>query len=407
MSSDVDVLILGGSFAGVEVVHQLLRLADRAPPTIAVVDRQAEHGYLPLVQERMVGTLAADETRLRTRTYVESVPGARYIQAEIEAFDPETKTVTLADGTTLRGRFVVIALGSVADAPTAIPGAEHLTAYKLESEFDKARASMSARLEADPEASLVVVGGGISGCELAGELACRSTGSSRPRVTLVSAGESVMPEFSNRVQTKAAAALRKQGVELRLGARVVEAHARGLVLRERGAKADETLELEAAATFWAGGIRPAPILAELGVPLDDDGWLRVGPTLQCFSTATPTHPDIFACGDAVRIYGGDGRWPTMQRAIECIWQAKVVAKNILRLADEPKAYPEGVPPLRPHKLRKTFFFGLSLGGRSFVVYRWLMLDIPGLNHWFRRWLMRQYFSRYTPLPGSGGRPSAD
>ena len=156
--------------------------------------------------------------------------------------------------------------------------------------------------------------------------------------------------------------------------------------------------LDAALTFWAGGIRPAPVLEHLGLPRTDDGWLSVGPTLQCFPTPEPTHPEIFACGDAVRVVSGDGVWPTMQRAIECLWQAKVVARNIAVLVEHsPKD--GAIPPLRPHVLRPRFAYGVSLGARSLIVYGSLRIDFPMINVWFRRWLMRQYFARYSPRSG--------
>ena len=86
----------------------------------------------------------------------------------------------------------------------------------------------------------------------------------------------------------------------------------------------------------------------------------------------------------------------MQRAIECIWQAKVVARNIAALVDHAPDYPQGVPPLRPHVLRETFPYGVSLGDHSLVVYERVRADLPVINVWFRRWLMRQYFARYAP-----------
>ena len=36
-----------------------------------------------------------------------------------------------------------------------------------------------------------------------------------------------------------------------------------------------------------------------------------------------------------------------------------------------------------------------MGAHSLVVYGRWMLDVPGINQWFRRWLMRQYFARYA------------
>ena len=123
----------------------------------------------------------------------------------------------------------------------------------------------------------------------------------------------------------------------------------------------------------------------------------MGPTLQCFPSADAKRYDIFACGDAVRIEGGEGRWPTMQRAIECLWQAKVVAKNLVKLLKEKKGYPEGLPPLVPHTLRETFPYGVSVGGKSLLVVGGVATHVPGVTHGFRRFLMRQYFARYTPL----------
>jgi len=40
---------------------------------------------------------------------------------------------------------------------------------------------------------------------------------------------------------------------------------------------------------------------------------------------------------------------------------------------------------------------VSLGKRSLVVWGPLVVDAPGVNHWFRRWLMQQYFARYPAL----------
>jgi NADH:ubiquinone reductase (H+-translocating) len=244
---------------------------------------------------------------------------------------------------------------------------------------------------------VVVVGGGISGVELAAELA--HVGRERVAVTLVSMGERLLPELSAGVGRKAAAVLRGLGVELRLRARVTVAEPEAVVLRAQAAEGEASAveeRIACAAAFWAGGIRPAPVLQHLGLPRTAEGWLAVGPTLQCFATAVPSQPDVLACGDAVRVVGGEGEWPTMQRAIECLWQAKVVAKNLVTLAAQRPEYPQGVPPLLPHVLRPRFAYGVSLGGQSLVVYDGARVNVPWVNVWFRRWLMRQYFARYAP-----------
>ena len=64
-----------------------------------------------------------------------------------------------------------------------------------------------------------------------------------------------------------------------------------------------------------------------------------------------------------------------------------------------------MPPLQPHTLRPGFAYGVSLGRRSLVVWGPLCVDLPRINHWFRRWLMRQYFARY-PAPAPAAELSA-
>jgi NADH:ubiquinone reductase (H+-translocating) len=423
-----DVLILGASFAGIELVHQLRGSRAGRALKITVVDRQAAHGYIPLVQERLCGRMPLAATELSTAQAVAGA-GGRYVVGEVVGLDVEARAVRLASGERIAGRFVVVALGSVLAPPPGLEGRQHLLGYKLAGEFADARAHLQALLggeempvpkvssggadhpyrEGEPAVSrrLVVIGGGISGVELAGELAhlarARPAGWRVPEVTLVQGGERLLPHLSVRAGRRAEHHLRRQGVDLRLRTRVVRVTPSAVAVHGPGGAED----IACGGAYWAGGVRPAPVLAALDLPHTPDGWLAVGPTLQCFPTPRPSRPDIFACGDAVRVVGGTGEWATMQRAIECIWQAKVVARAILRLAAEPANYPNGVPSLQPHRLRTDFPHGVSIGGASLIVYGRLVVDSAALNTWFRRFLMRQYFARYArkgppSLAGSRG-----
>ncbi|PRQ04502.1 NADH dehydrogenase [Enhygromyxa salina] len=395
---DADVLILGGSFTGVELVR-LLRKARRGRKLeIIVVDRQRSHPYIPLGHELLTERMAAGvsgETELETAGYVESRPPARWISGEIVGFEPETHTVTLGDGRSFSARFVVVALGSEVRAPASLPGGAGLLAYKSTEQFEECKAALERRLAGggEPETALVV-GGGISGVEIAGELAyldrARPSGWRAPKVVMVHGGERLLPGLTARAGIRAAAALRAQGVELHLETRVVEIADRHATIR--GPEGEQTIPFGLG--FWGGGLVPPPVLSELGLPMTDDGWLRVGPTLQCFSSSTE-EPEIFAGGDVARVHGGTGRWPTMRRAIEGIFAAQTIAANILELARCSPDYPgEGVPPLMPHTLWSDFPHGVSIGGRSLIVYGRVVFSVSWFNVWFRRFLMRRYMRRY-------------
>lgn len=375
-TTQTDVLVLGASFAGLEFVHQLRRARGGREPSIVVVDRQTEHLYLPLVHERIAGRGPAARRLLPTARVLRERYRTDFRRGVVAEFLPDTKTVVLESGERIAGRYVVVALGSTITPPPTIPGHDRLGTFKFLDGADRLRDEGLA-------GPVVVVGGGLTGVELAAELVA-----TRGRaVTLVEAGDRLLSGLHPRWGRHAVKVLRRQGVVVELGTRLVKAGDDGVVVEGQGG--ERTLPCGTA--VWAGGVRPAPVVGRLGLPTDDRGWIRVGPTLQCFPTAPDGRTGIFACGDIVRVHGGTGPWPTMQRAIECLWQAKVAARNVAAMRG---AEQDGYPALRPHVLRRDFPHGVSLGRTSWAVYGPLHVSVPGLNHWFRRWLMARYFARY-------------
>jgi NADH dehydrogenase len=345
--------------------------------------------------------------------------GYRYVLGEVVGIDVQTKTVQLASGERVSGRFVVVALGSALAAPQQLPGREHLLGYKFADEFDEARTHLAALLDgtgaripqADPRRGrsqdndavgwrrLVVIGGGISGVELAGELAhlarVRPPGWRAPAVTLIHSGTRLLPQLSERAGRRAESLLRQQHVDVCLRTRVVRVE-RAVVMVDGpgGAK-----EIPCDGAYWAGGLQ-AGVLADLDLARTPTGWLSVDPTFQC-STAPGSHPDIFAFGDAVRVVDGTSEWPTIQRATECLPQAKVVARNIMLLAAEPPGYPNGVPPLVSYRLHSQAPYGVNIGGAALLVIGRLVLNAPRFNTWVRRsvvlpWYLRRHRVQCRP-----------
>jgi len=154
--------------------------------------------------------------------------------------------------------------------------------------------------------TIVIVGGGPTGVELAGqvrELAVRSlTGDFRKirpasvRVVLADGGAEPLATFGDRLSGRAASALEKRGVELRMHSRVVGVDAFGVDVdgpsgRER---------ITAGTVIWAAGVQASPLaglLAEAtGATTDRAGRIAVLPDL-----SLPGHPEVFAVGDMATI----------------------------------------------------------------------------------------------------------
>ncbi len=398
MSSGHDVVICGASFAGIELARWVA-MRGEGGLRVAVVDRVRQHGYLPLVHERLTGRLPLETSRVETAAYVESLWGFTFVQGVVSGVDPGARRVHLADGRVLRGRQLVLALGSSLAPPPGLDGAGHLWRYKTEADLLRAREALRRVCTGSTVPRLVVIGGGLSGVELAAELGALGraapAGWRAPAVTLLTRGQALLPGLTPRAGRLAHRVLRELGVDVRLGSAVSRIAPDGVAFADLATGAEH--ERDADGVFWSGGIRPAPVLAGLELGHTRGGWLEVDPYLRAQGPGGGPMPGVWACGDAVRVVEHGEPWSTMQRAIECLWQARVVAWNVLAALDRPGA----LPPER-HVLRRDFPHGVSLGPRSLVVVGPLVWDRPRFGRWLRRFLMRRYQSRYRPrAPGAG------
>ena len=154
--------------------------------------------------------------------------------------------------------------------------------------------------------TIVVVGAGPTGVELAGqirELATRSLrrefrtfDASSIRVILVDGGAEPLATFGDKLSVKTATTLEHLGVEMRMEARVVGVDGSGVDVQGKEA----TSRIEARTTIWAAGVQASPLaglLAEAcGAEVDRAGRISVLPDL-----TLPGHPEVFAVGDMVSL----------------------------------------------------------------------------------------------------------
>lgn len=188
------------------------------------------------------------------------------------------RELLLGDGSTLGFDHLVYAVGSRADRRA--PGAEH--AYTVGDLEDAERLRMRLR-ELGAGSAVVIVGGGLTGIEAAAEIAEQRTDL---RVHLVSAGP-VAAGLAPGGRRSVSRTLARLGVQVREGARVQRVEAGHVVL-------DDTTELAADATVWAGAFSVPDLARRSGLPVDASGRLRTDENLVCVG-----HPEIVGVGDAV------------------------------------------------------------------------------------------------------------
>jgi NADH dehydrogenase len=152
------------------------------------------------------------------------------------------------------------------------------------------------------------------------------------RVILLDAAPQVLPPFGARLGQKSKKALEALGIEVQLGAMVVDVDERGLDVQYK----DGThRHIDAVTKVWAAGVSASPLGALLakqsGAPLDRAGRIGVNPDL-----TLPGHPEVFVIGDMINLDHLPG---VAQVAIQ---GARYAAREIRNRQD-------GKPPQKPFR----------------------------------------------------------
>ncbi len=372
------VIVVGGGFSGLAVAR---RLEHRA--RVTVVSDQNFQLFTPMLAEVASGDL---DPRHIITPIRQMAPNARVVSGVVESIDPDRRAVKVnrpfgLAPVELTADALVVALGSV-PATFGIPGVDEWTIpFKTISDAIKIRNRILALLESateepDPRITHVaVVGAGYSGAELAAALADFLGAASRrffttaphPAVTLIDAVDRVAPTLSKRLSASAERALSRRGVDLVLGERVEKVTPHGLELRSGR-------RIDAETVIWSAGVRPNPLVAEIGLPTDR-GRLVVDSRMQAA-------PGIFAVGDSGLIPDGKGGIspPTAQFALR---QGKYLGHHLPAIVAG-----ESAPPFKYRNLGEL----VSLGHRN-AVGQVLRLPVSGFAAWF---LWRSYYLMRLP-----------
>ena len=345
------VVIIGSGFGGLFAAKAL----KRADVDVTVIDRTSHHLFQPLLYQVATGILSEGEIAPPTRDVLRRQENAQVLLGEVETIDLAARTVThtILDKTTVTPYdSLVVAAGS----GQSYFGNDHFAEFApgmksiddaLELRGRIFGAYEMAELEDDPMAldawlTFVVVGAGPTGVEMAGQIAelsrrtlqgnFRTFDPSTTRVVLLDAADKGLGTFGDELSEHARHELEDMGVEVQLGAKVIDVDAEGIEVEDR----DGTRRrIEARTKIWAAGVAASPLGEQLaeqsGAELDRSGRVQVERDL-----SLPGHPEVYVIGDMM----GLDRLPGVSPV--AIQGAKHVAKQI-------KARAKGTPDPRPFR----------------------------------------------------------
>ena len=332
-----NVVILGGGFGGLFTARKLERVLPPAAARITLINDVNFMLYTPLLPGAAGGTLEPRHVVVPLR---EELKSTHLRLARVVGADPAARTVAIRSPEgqleTLGYDQLVVTLGSTSRT-LPIPGLrEHAMGFKTLSEAIALRNRLVHTLEHaesidDDEArhsllTYVFVGAGYAGVEGLAELQdfatdvlhryprCRLHGL---RFVLVEARDRLMPEISKGLADHAGAELRRRGIEIRLETTIERVSADSTEL--------STGELIPTRTVaWTAGVKPHPVVAELGLPLDGGGRIKADRFCQ-----VEGYDDVWAIGDAAAIPDparpGHPCPPTCQHALR---QGRTVGTNV-------------------------------------------------------------------------------
>jgi NADH dehydrogenase len=331
------IVILGGGFAGLNLAKSL----HGAKAKITLIDRQNHHLFQPLLYQVATATLSAVEIAKPLRSIFSTYENICCELEEVQAIDLKSRTIML-DDRSLEYDYLIIALGGVTSYFGHPEWAEHAPGLKSINDALRIRREIlyafeKAELTEDPDElkklmTIVIVGGGPTGVELAG--ACKELGRyvmrhdfrridpTKIRVILIEAAERILMHLPRDLSASAQRQLEAIGVEVRLNTMVKDIKGQTVIVTSK-AKPDTLETLGAASIVWAAGVAANPITRTLGVDIDRAGRIKVNPDL-----SIPGFPEAFAVGDIAFILNKDGT-PVPGVSPAAIQMGQHVAQTIL------------------------------------------------------------------------------
>jgi NADH:quinone reductase (non-electrogenic) len=404
-----NIVIVGGGFAGIELARRLERRLPACWQT-TLLSQDNFVTYNPLLPEVVGASVLPGHVVAPLRQMVKR---ARVRMVTVSEIDLADKTVSyLGEGAgVMHYDQLVLACGQQANlARYALPlktlGDALFLRNRVVSRLEHAELQPNAELRRWL-LTFVVIGGGFSGVEVAGELVDFLRASIRfypnirmedIKVVLVHGTDRLLPELTASLSDYALRQMQMDGLDIRLHARVVN-------IDDGGVELGDGMRIRAGTVVCTIGTKANALLNDIGLPMER------GRIATAADMSVPQFPGVWAIGDCAAVpnaYDQRTAPPTAQFAVR---QARQVAANICaKLRDEPTkpfSYrPMGQLSSVGHNRAVAELFGLRVSGfvawliwrgvyllkvptlarkvRLFLEWNWAMFFPPDLSHFSYR-----------------------
>ncbi len=381
------IVVLGAGFGGLEFCK---RFRD-ANARITIVDRANHHLFQPLLYQVATSGLSAPDIAQPVRSIFSHRQDITVLLDRVEDFDLANKKVFLEENT-LDYDYLLLALGSQTgyfghpEWERFAPGLKTIDdALRIRSNvlmaFEKAENEKEAA-QRDKLLTIVIVGAGPTGVELAGAFAelartvlkrdFRHIDPSRAKIILLEGAPDVLSHLAPELSESAKRQLEHLGVQVRTSTLVKN-------IRDGEVELQNGEVIPAGNILWTAGVLATPLAKKLGAELDKAGRVKVKPDL-----SLPNHPEVFVIGDMATVLRENGKpVPGVSPA------AMQMGRHVARIIEDEIDLGVGRSPRPPFKYWDKGT--MATIGRSAAVAEVGKFQFSGLLAWLAWLFIHLYF----------------
>jgi NADH dehydrogenase len=359
------VVVAGGGYAGIQIALTLEHLLRGSDTIISLIDKNAYHTLLPSLPEII------SKRGFSIIDYKDVIQDKRieFIQATITNIDLSRKLVDITDlqnnHSSLKYDFLAISLGSQPFLPNIGGLKEHAFLFNTIQDAQRIAERIS-----DPSlnGNIVIVGGGATGVELAGEIVSivnaqqQKSKAKSSNVNIILVSSHILSGFPDPAVRWAKGYLGSLGIKVLVCSECYVSEVKSnIIYLKNGTHVTYTMFI------WTGGVSASSLLKKIGLKIGEKGRVVVNKYLQAEGMQ-----NVFVVGDAALVLDNRGKaLPTNAYFAE--QHGRIAAQNIYALLNgEEKKLLE----YRPEEPGSTFAISM---GKDFAVSRVGGLDLFGYS----------------------------
>ena len=334
------LVIVGAGHAHLTVLKNLKEFKDSGHD-VTVVSTSPLHYYSGMGPGMLSGIYRPEEIRFNVKKLSED-RGAVFVEDKVIKLEPNERKIDLQSGNQISYDAISLNTGSFVPVAESMLADETVFTVKPIENLLKANRKIIELLKGQ-ELKAIVVGGGPTGVEVAGNLdRLVRNESGKGRITLV-AGTRLLPQFKDSVRKRALNSLRGRNVQVIEGAKLS-------AIKDGAAELSDGAVLESDMIFMAIGVKPSPLFEDSGLPTGRDGGMLVNQYLQCVS-----HPEIFGGGDCISFEPQ----PLAKVGVYAVRQNPILLQNLLSILNGNE--------LQQFIPQKSVLLALNLGDGTAIV----------------------------------------